>query len=247
LLLTPIVADPTYAGHYGGGAPRLRLELHQSRVGVISRLIALKLGFSPDEADQIKDAAVLHDIGKLFVPVSYLEKAGPLAPDEMEAVRQHPEWGHAILSGCGNPTLRLAALVALQHHENWDGTGYPSNLVGEEISIEARIVSICDIYDALREERSYRKSLPHEQTMDIIMRGDERTTPEMFDPRVLRVFLRFSEEVATEFDGAMALQADQARDCLSGPTDFCAAAPKDCSFTLRHQRVAPPLQARNVR
>lgn len=208
MLLTSIAADPTDAEHFGGGAPRLRLELHQSRVGAISRLIALKLGFSPDEADQNKDASVLHDIGKLFVPVSYLEKAGPLAPDEMEVVRQHPEWGHAILSGCANPTLRLAALVALQHHENWDGTGYPSGLAGEEISIEARIVTICDIYDALREDRPYRKSFPHEQTMDIIMKGDARTTPEMFDPRVLRVFSHFSEEVAAVFDGVMALQAD---------------------------------------
>lgn len=122
--LPPIAADPTEAGRYGRDAPLLRLALHQSRVGAISRLIALKLGFSPNDSDQINEAAALHDIGKLFVPVSYLEKAGPLAPYEMEAVRQHPQRGHATLSGSSYPTLRLAALVALQHHENWDGTGY---------------------------------------------------------------------------------------------------------------------------
>lgn len=202
LLLAPLAADPGGAELWGGYAPRLRLDLHQTRVGMLSRLVALKLGFSLDEADQIKNAAALHDIGKLFVPVSYLEKTGPLAPHEMEAVRQHPLWGFAILSGCGNTTLRLGALVALQHHENWDGTGYPSGLAGEEISIEARIVSICDIYDALREDRPYRNSFSHEQTMDIITRGDGRTTREMFDPLVLEVFSRFNDEVAAEFDRA---------------------------------------------
>ena len=172
----------------GDESVRFRIEAHHSRVAALSRFLALQMGLGPSQASLIADAAALHDIGKLFVSVSYLHKPGALNEDEWEIVRQHPVWGHAMLSPCQHPSLRLAAMVALQHHENWDGSGYPHGLSGEDIAIESRIVSICDVYDALRDDRPYRSGISHDEAVRVIERGDGRTHPTMFDPAVLQAF-----------------------------------------------------------
>lgn len=184
-------ADPTFSD-----AMRLRVELHQSRVGALSKVVALPMGFTKSRASKLAAAAVLHDIGKVFVPARFLQKRSSLDQGEWEVVRQHPVWGHAILSPCQHPVLRLAAVIALQHHENWDGSGYPYRLSGEQISIESRIVTICDVYDALRQDRPYHNGIGHEQAVRTVERGDGRTRPAMFDPAVHKAFLECDLKLA---------------------------------------------------
>jgi putative two-component system response regulator len=191
-------ADPSFSE-----AMRLRMELHQRRVGALSRIVALHMGLTRAHASKLAAAAVLHDIGKVFVPTQYLQKRGALNDDEWSVVRQHPVWGHIILSPCQHPVLRLAAVIALQHHENWDGSGYPHQLSGEQICLEARIVTICDVYDALRHDRPYHDGVGHEKAVNIIARGDGRTRPGMFDPAVQKAFLECSSKLALVFADRM--------------------------------------------
>lgn len=186
-------------GLSGGDEARLRIEAHQTRVAALSRVLALQMGLGKRHASLVADAAALHDIGKLFVPTGCIHKPRALNEAEWEVVRQHPVWGHAILSPCQHPTLRLAATVALQHHENWDGSGYPYGLAGEEISLESRIVSICDVYDALRDDRPYRAGIGHDEAVAVIERGDGRTAPTMFDPTALQAFLRCQSKLGQVF------------------------------------------------
>jgi len=187
-------ADPVFSD-----AMRLRIELHQSRVGELSRIVALHMGLTRTHSSRLAAAAVLHDIGKVFVPARHFQKRGSLNENEWAVVRQHPVWGHAILAPCQHPVLRLAAVIALQHHESWDGSGYPYQLSGEQISLEARIVTICDVYDALRHDRPYHQAVGHEEAIRIIERGDDRTPPCMFDPVVHRAFLECSSKLARAF------------------------------------------------
>lgn len=168
----------------------LAIEFHQNRVGELSKAVALQMGLKPRHAAMIADAAVLHDIGKFFISSRYLEKRRSLTEHEWEVVRQHPIIGHAVLSPCKQPVLQMAAIIALQHHEHWDGSGYPNRLRGKQISLEARIVTICDVYDALRDDRPYHRAMSHEQATRIIRFGDGRTEPTMFDPTVHRAFLQ---------------------------------------------------------
>lgn len=187
-------ADPTF-----GDAMRIRIELHQSRVGALSKAVALHMGLTRAHASKLAAAAVLHDIGKVFVPAQHFQKRGSLTDDEWAVVRQHPIWGHAILAPCQHPVLRLAAVIALQHHEYWDGSGYPYHLSGEQISLEARIVTICDVYDALRHDRPYHHAIGHAEAVSVIERGDGRTRPAMFDPAVHRAFMECSSKLARLF------------------------------------------------
>lgn len=184
-------------------AARVRIELHQGRVGALSKVVALHMGLTKRHAAKLAAAAVLHDIGKLLVPAHYFERSGSLNADEWAVVRQHPVWGHAILSPCQHPVLRLAAVVALQHHEKWDGSGYPNQLSGEQITLEARIVTICDVYDALREDRPYHEKISHEQAVHIIESGDGRTNPGMFDPAVHKAFLECRSKLSLVFADSM--------------------------------------------
>jgi putative two-component system response regulator len=109
-----------------------------------------------------------------------------------------------MLAGSSHAFLKTAESIALNHHERWDGTGYPRGLKGEEIPIEGRIVMICDQYDALRSTRPYKPSLSHQEAFKIIIEGDERTQPRHFDPRVLQAFI----ESATTFDEIFLMHQD---------------------------------------
>lgn len=178
----------------------LRIQLHGSRVGSLSKIVALWMGLTKRHASMIADAAVLHDIGKFFVPANYFQKTVSLSDCEWAVVRQHPVWGHAVLSSCRHPALRMAATVALQHHEKWDGSGYPNQLSGQQISLEARIVSICDVYDALRDDRPYHNGISHAEAVRIVELGDGRTEPRMFDPAVHQAFLECGPKLAVVFN-----------------------------------------------
>jgi putative two-component system response regulator len=161
---------------------------HINRIGAYAARLAAELGWSRDQCDMIRIAAPLHDVGKVATPDSILLKDGPLTDDEFATMRKHPEFGHEVLSMSDYPVMAMAARIALNHHERWDGTGYPRGLSGNEIPVEASITTLVDVYDALRSERPYKAAMSHEEAMNTIVEGDGRTDPKHFRPDVLEAF-----------------------------------------------------------
>ena len=146
-------------------------------------------------------------IGKLHIPPEILRKPGKLSAEEWEVIKNHPLYAIRILGGA--PRLEVARQIALSHHERWDGSGYPSGLKGEEIPLPARIVSICDIYDALRCKRPYKPAFDHVTSYQIITEGSDRTMPGHFDPTVLAVFKKIAprfEEIYLQFQDSLQQQ-----------------------------------------
>jgi HD-GYP domain-containing protein (c-di-GMP phosphodiesterase class II) len=137
--------------------------------------------------EEIHYSAQLHDLGKISVDLIVLGKAGPLNEIERQEMDNHTIYGHRILSQ--SPNLAMAAEIALNHHEKWDGTGYPNALRGEDIPLSARITQIADIYDALRTARSYKPAFDHETARSIIISGDARIdSVGHFDPELVEAF-----------------------------------------------------------
>jgi putative two-component system response regulator len=180
---------------------------HVIRVGEMCAAVGRALGLAQQRVEMLREAAPLHDIGKIGVPDGILLKPGPLSPDEWEVMKRHCEYGCLILSQPqmeGQPDqnacalfaadsadaatqrlMPLARTIALAHHERWDGTGYPRRLAGEAIPLEARIVSLVDVYDAVGSRRPYKKPFPEVECQDIIMQGAGSS----FDPAVVEAFL----------------------------------------------------------
>ena len=158
-----------------------------------------ELGKSKAFRNEIRYSAQLHDVGKMSINVAILRKEGPLDEDERYEMMRHPEYGFQILSA--SDRLQMAAEIALNHHEQWDGSGYPAGRKGEEIPISARIVTLADIYDALRSKRSYKPGFTHEQTRRIVLEGDDRFDPRgHLDPRLLDIFAEHHEGMAEIWD-----------------------------------------------
>lgn len=129
---------------------------HVKRVGEIARLMAMRYGLDQERAEMIRVAAPLHDVGKVGIPDAILHKQARLDAAEFEVMKAHARMGYEILSRIDRPMVRMAALIAHEHHEHFDGLGYPRGLTGEHISIEGRIVALADVLDALAHERSYK-------------------------------------------------------------------------------------------
>ncbi len=133
------------------------LLLHSLRVGALTEAIARELGLGDESATLLRRAAVLHDCGKLVVPEEILLNPGCLTAEELEVSRMHPSAGaHLLDGGVSSPVLRLARVIALGHHERWNGTGYPSAQAGEATPFPARVVAVADVFDALTHERPYK-------------------------------------------------------------------------------------------
>jgi GAF domain-containing protein len=160
---------------------------HVERVNEYAFRLAEILELSQAFCDEIHYSAQLHDVGKMSVDVAVLRKEGPLTDDERTEMKRHPTYGYRILSE--SDRLQMASEIALNHHERWDGGGYPHGRRGREIPIAARIVTVADIYDALRSSRPYKVGYDHETTLRILLEGDERMKVEgMFDPQVIEAF-----------------------------------------------------------
>ncbi len=158
---------------------------HIQRTGWYSELLASTIGWSNELCDRIRLAAPMHDIGKLGIPDCILCKPGKLTSDEMRVMHTHTTLGASMLAGSSSAVLRMAEQIALGHHERWDGTGYPSRLVGAETPQAARIVAIVDVYDAISHDRVYRPAMTEPEISRIMWAG--RGTH--FDPELLDAFM----------------------------------------------------------
>ncbi len=158
---------------------------HIRRMAEVSYLIAQRLGLSQIECDLLKQAAPMHDIGKVATPDAVLLKPGRLDNDEMTIMKGHPQIGYDILHGSKRPILQNAAIISQQHHEKFDGKGYPQGLVGEDIHIFARIVAVADVFDALTHKRCYKEAWPLEE----VIKTMKESSGSHFDPLVLNALL----------------------------------------------------------
>jgi HD-GYP domain-containing protein (c-di-GMP phosphodiesterase class II) len=165
---------------------------HVYRVGEISALIADKLGMDKGFVEDIKKFAPLHDIGKIFVPTEIINKKGSLTENEWKIMKNHTISAKELLD---EEFFHMAQNIALYHHEKWDGSGYPYGIKGDNIPLEAQIVQLADIFDALRSPRSYKKGFSLQETYKIIVKGDDRVKPEHFNPIILEVFKENYEEI----------------------------------------------------
>jgi putative two-component system response regulator len=161
---------------------------HTERMSRYCAALARRTGL---DAESIRMASRMHDVGKVAVPDQILLKPGPLSAEERSQMERHATIGHEILSGSGSALLELAAMIALTHHEKFDGTGYPRRLAGSDIPIEGRVAAIADVFDALTNDRCYRDAFSLDQAL--AMMSSERGRH--FDPELLDLFMDSIDEV----------------------------------------------------
>ncbi|MDY0274577.1 MAG: DUF3369 domain-containing protein [Desulfomicrobium sp.] len=163
---------------------------HVRRVAEMAHLLALKYGLGKEEAEMVKLASTIHDLGKIGIPDSILNKPGPLTGDEFEIVKSHVQRGYNMLSGSTSPIIQVAAQIVLTHHERWDGQGYPNGLSGEEIHLHGRIVAVADVFDALSSKRVYHEAWPWDDVFNFFL--DQ--SGQHFDPCLVEILLQHKEE-----------------------------------------------------
>jgi response regulator RpfG family c-di-GMP phosphodiesterase len=178
---------------------------HVSRVSEYCRIIATASGMSGNEAEQLANASMMHDIGKIAIPDAILQSEDPLDAHAIEILRSHATIGSQILGKSDEPLIIRASRIALEHHERWDGTGYPGGMKGVEISLDARIVGICDVFDSLSTPRAYRE----EWGIDEILRYFRMERGKSFDPTLVETLFA---ELHVLLDIAAKYREDDASD-----------------------------------
>jgi putative two-component system response regulator len=164
---------------------------HIERIGRYSQVVGLAMHLQPRIVDLLLHAAPMHDVGKLGIPDSILLKPGPLSDQERTIMNTHTTIGGQILAGSTSPVIQMGERVALTHHEKWNGGGYPNGLSGEMIPMEARICSVVDFFDALTMDRPYRKAVPNDEVVEMIL-SESGTS---FDPAVVEVFQEVRDDL----------------------------------------------------
>ncbi|AWN50879.1 HD domain-containing phosphohydrolase [Methylobacterium sp. 17Sr1-1] len=165
---------------------------HVARVATYTRLIAEALGLPPEQCRLISLASTMHDVGKIAIPDAILLKPGPLTSEERREMERHAERGARILANSSSDVVRLAAEIAVSHHERWDGAGYPNGLSGTAIPLPGRIVAVADVFDALTSDRPYKRAWTLEATHAFLL----REAGAHFDPAVVDAFLSRWDAVA---------------------------------------------------
>jgi CHASE2 domain-containing sensor protein len=168
---------------------------HIDRIGHACERLALAAGVDPENAELLRHASALHDVGKVGIPDAILMKPGKLDADEWETMKSHTTIGGSILADSSSKLVQLAHTIALTHHERWDGTGYPAGLRGEEIPLPGRICAVCDVFDALLSGRPYKEPWP----IDDVIAGLERSRGTHFDPQLVDAFLPLARDLHREW------------------------------------------------
>lgn len=159
--------------------------LHVIRMSLYAKEIALAAGMNANDADELLNAAPMHDIGKIGIPDRILQKPGKLTPEEWDTMKTHTTIGGTIIGEDNSNLLKIARIIALNHHEKWDGSGYPVGISGNAIPIEARVVAIADVFDALTSVRPYKAAWTIEDATDYI----KKESGKHFDPALVESFL----------------------------------------------------------
>ncbi len=163
---------------------------HLERIRRYTYCLANATDLGHNEASLISIASILHDIGKVTLPLSILKSTTNLEPAEYRVAKQHAVEGARLLSGSGSPILQAAETIARTHHERWDGSGYPTGLKGEAIPLSARIVALADVFDALTTKRSYKMTMQPDAARDLI----KESANSLFDPKLVPIFVdRFED------------------------------------------------------
>jgi two-component system response regulator RpfG len=163
---------------------------HLKRMARYSALIARSIGLTEEQAEEIELAAPMHDIGKIGIPDSIMQKRGQLTAEEVAIMKNHPQIGYEILKGSPSRFLQAAAIIAYCHHEKFDGTGYPLGLKGDDIPLEARVVALADVFDALTSKRPYKPAWGWDAAVNHLVEQKGRH----FDPELVDVFLKNIDE-----------------------------------------------------
>ena len=165
--------------------------MHLERISRMCEKVGLALGMTPTEAETLRNASLLHDVGKIGVPDAVLLRPGELSDEDRRVMRRHTTVGAKIVSGSSSPVMRMAEQIALTHHERWDGGGYPQGLVGEAIPLPGRICAVCDVFDALLSARPYKEPWPYQEALDEL----RRERGHHFDPAVVDAFLSIVDDL----------------------------------------------------
>lgn len=164
---------------------------HLERMRRYTYVIATALELSHEQSNLISLAAILHDVGKIAIPVTILKKTANLDPAEYEITERHTLEGARLLRRSNAAVLQTATMIAQTHHERWDGSGYPEGLRGEQIPLSGRIVALADVFDALTTRRSYKKEMPPVEALELI----KRSSGILFDPWLVGIFTARFEEL----------------------------------------------------
>lgn len=168
---------------------------HIERMSKYCYIIAKAYGFSESDAQMLLQAAPMHDVGKISIPDSILKKPGRLNDDEFKVIQTHCAAGESLLTKQDAEIFSIAAIIAMQHHEKWDGSGYPNGLKGEEINLYARIVAVSDVFDALTSTRPYKEPWKPERAIQLIISESEKH----FDPKVVKAFQDSLDQILTVY------------------------------------------------